>query len=196
MINPGEFDEKIKILALSRTDNIYQWNDSVSVWAKAAQLNDNRPFPHHRPKAKSVKFTMRKCVLTLNNAVLWKGRHCFLTEIAEIDRMYFEVTAVMLEPKICIASKLNVGLNSLNRPVAGIESKLTFPGLLIETYAKKSQEKPMSMVELRYRLTVPKEIELKAGENVEIEGIHYEVWTPRCISDYSNEYEIRMRRDA
>jgi hypothetical protein len=60
MINPGEFDEKIKILALSRTDNIYQWNDSVSVWAKAAQLNDNRPFPHHRPKAKSVKFTMRK----------------------------------------------------------------------------------------------------------------------------------------
>lgn len=196
MINPGEFDEKIKILALSRKDNTFQWNETSSMWAKAEPFNYDRPFSYRRSKVKSVKFTMRKCALTLNNAILWKGKHCFLTDITEIDRMYFEVIAVMLEPKTCIASKLKMSLNSLNRPVASAESKLTFPGLLVDTHSKKSQGKPMSVVELQYLLTVPKEIELRVGECVEIEGIYYEVWTPRRISDYRNEYEIRVRRDA
>ena len=196
MINPGELNEKIEILTLSLTDSTYQWNATASIWAKVEQLNDHKPFLNRRAAVKSIKFTVRKCSISLNNAILWKEKHCILTDITEIDRMYFEITAIMVEPKTCTVTRNSVGLGPLNRPVASETSELTFPGYLFETYSRKSQEKPMSFIEMRYGLKVPEMIELKAGEIIDIEGTSYEVWIPRSLSDSINEYEIRVRRDA
>ena len=196
MINLGELNEKIEILIFSLADSTYQWSTSASIWAKVEQLNDNKLFLNRRSGAKSIKFTIRKCSISLNNAILWNEKHCILTDIVEIDRMYYEITAIMVEPKTCTVTRTNVSLGSLNRPVTSETFELTFPGHLIETYSRKSQEKPMSFIEMRYILKVPEVIELKAGEIVEIENNSYEVWVPRSLSDFKNEYEIRVRRDA
>jgi hypothetical protein len=196
MINPGELNDKIEILTLSLAGSTYQWSTSDSIWAKAEQLSDNKLLMNRRTAAKSVKFTVRKCSISLNNAILWMEKHCIITDITEIDRMYYEITTIVVETKTCVVKRGSVSLSSLNRPVTNETSELTFPGYLIETYSRKSQEKPMAFIEMRFILKVPDVIKLKAGEIIDIESTSYEVWVPRSLSDYANVYEIRIRRDA
>lgn len=87
MINPGEFKDKITVLELGHTDDTYAWNAKVGIWAKTEQLQGKNIFSSVGVGTKSIKFTIRKRSLTLHNAFLWKEKHCFLTDIAEIDRI-------------------------------------------------------------------------------------------------------------
>ena len=196
MMNPGEFNEKIKIRALKQTGNTYQWEPVEEVWGKAETLKDPRTLFGRRAFPKALKFIVRKCPISLANTVEWNGQDCFLTDITEIDRMYYAITAVLFESKLCTVFRTITSLDPLNRPVASSVSKLIFPGCLIEINSKKSQGKPMALVEVRYRLAVPGVVELLPGQLVEIEGVEYEVWTPRSCSVYKKEYEIRIRKDA
>lgn len=196
MINPGEFNEKIKILALNLIDSTYQWTTSTEIWAKAERFNSNRISAILGPGKKSVKFIMRKCSISLNSAILWDEEYCLLTDVVEVDRMYYEVTAIITELKTCVAAITSTRLNSLNRPVTSSISTLTFPACMLEKYTKNSQSKPMIRIEMHYILVVPAAIELEVGGTIEIEDTTYEVWATRFLSVYKNEYEIRIRGDA
>ena len=198
MINPGELNEKITILTLNLADNTYEWGSSISVWAKAEPLkcSQSQLSSRRRPEAKSVKFTMRKCAIAFDQAILWRGKHYTLVDIAEIDHMYYEVTVAMAEPKTCTVSTTNMSLGPLNRPVISNVGTLTFPGYLLEKYSTNRQKKPMSLIEMYYTLIVPEVIGLEAGKIVEIEDQPYEVRVLRLSKDYKNEYEVRVRRDA
>lgn len=196
-MNPGELNQRIEILTLSNTEHMYSWNMSDRIWAKAEILDKINIFSRVGIGAKSVKFTIRKQELTLHNAFRWKGSHCFLTDIVEIDRMYYEVTAAMIEPKICIVKRTGEPvLDELNRPVYGEPTVLTFPGCLTEKYLGHTQGIPMATIETRYVLVAPKVIELAVGELVTIDNVAYAVEVPHTLDDYKNEYEIAARSDA
>ncbi|QOX63689.1 hypothetical protein FRZ06_10165 [Anoxybacterium hadale] len=195
MMNSGALNQKIKVLALSRTDNAYQWICIDSIWAKAEPCFDRKSFQSRR-MVKPVKFITRKNGITMSHAILWEDEHCFIINITEIDRMYQEITAVVIEPKLCKVIKTEVHLDAFNRPVLSGVKEISFPGSIVDLPSKRETAKPMSRLELRYLLTVPKEIELQAGELISIGNTDYEVWIPRLSFSDKNQYEIRVRRDV
>jgi hypothetical protein len=197
-VNPGELKDKLFVLILKRVQNTYTWESEADIWSKAEWLKGNNIFSSVGIGAKSIKFTIRKkSNLSLNNAFLWQGKHYFLTDIIDIDRMYYEVTAALIEPRSCIVERTGEpSLNELNRTVYEDNQILTFPGCLTEKYLRYTQGEPMASTETRYVIVTPKPIELVVGEIVIIDNIAYTVIIPHTLDEYKNEYEISVKVDA
>jgi hypothetical protein len=197
-MNPGERKDKISILTLKQTENTYSWDVLSNPWAKAERLSGNNLFSKVGIGAKSVKFTIRENkILTLHNAFRWQGKHCFLTDIVGVGRMYYEVTAALIEPHICTVERIGEPiLNELNRPVYNESKTISFPGCLTEKYLGHTQGEPMAITEMRLVVVTPKVIELSVGEIVTINNTPYTVIIPHTLDEYKNEYEIMARSDV
>lgn len=197
-MNPGELNEKVYVLKMKKIDNTYSWEQVSSLRAKTERLTSNNLFSRVGLGAKSVKFMIRKKRdLTLHDAFYWNGKHCFLTDIVDIDRMYYEVTAALIEPVLCTVERNKEPiLGELNRPIYGESSHtIKFPVCMTEKYVKQIQEQPMTTIESCYVLVTPKVIELINGELVTINDVAYEVLVSHTLDDYKNEYEIKERRN-
>jgi len=197
MFNPGELNEKITVLTLNQGGNTYTWKESSKLWAKVEQLNKTNIFSKVGLGAKSIKFTIRKNKdLTLHNAFIWRGKHCFLTDIFEVDRAYYEVTAALIEPVTCVVERCGEPTkDKLNRPVYSEQILISFPGVLTEKYMSYMQNEPMATTEMRYVLVTPKAIEINCGELVTINGTTYNVLIAHTLDEYKNEYEILYQGD-
>lgn len=197
-MNPGEINRKISVMALKSTGNTYYWEQTSNIWAKVEQLKGNNLFSQVGIGVKSIQFTIRKMsALSLHNAFQWQGKHCFLTNINEYGRGFYEVTAALIEPKSCIILRTDKPTkDSLNRPVYSMPEQISFPGCLVEKYTGHKQDNPMSIIEMRYVVVTPKVIELVIGELITIDNVNYEVLVKHTLDEYKNEYEIEYRGEA
>ena len=197
-MNPGELREKISILKLNQNDNSYTWEQSSTLWTKVERLNSNNLFSRVGIGAKSIKFIIRrKSDLSLHDAFKWNGKHCFLTDIVDINPMYYEVTVALIEPRLCAVKRTGKPvLNELNRPVYSDDVTLTFPACLTEKYIGFTQGEPMGVKETRYVMVTPKSIKLQVGELVTIDETDYTVIIPHVLDEFKNEYEIIVKEDA
>lgn len=196
-MNSGELRHRIDILILKNDNNVFTWETLNTIWAKAEDLDKTNIFSKLGIGAKSVKFIIRKCSLTLHQAIRWQGRHYFITDIKELDRMYFELITAQLEPKICIATRKIPVKNELNRPIPGEPQTIaTFPGYLVEKYLGYQQEKPQAINEINYVLVTPKTINLEVGDLVKIDDDTFNVRITHVLDEYKNEYEITVIKDV
>ncbi len=197
-VNPGELDVRISVLDVAKIGDTYAWEQTASTWAKAEQLKSNNIFSQVGIGVKAVKFKIReRNTLTLHNAFRWQGKHCFLTDIVGVGRMYYEVTAALIEPHICTVERTGEPiLNELNRPVYNESKTISFPGCLTEKYIGHTQGEPMAITEIRLVVVTPKVIELSVGEIVTINNTPYTVIIPHTLDEYKNEYEIMARSDV
>ena len=184
------------MLALEKTGDTYAWVSVRDTWAKAEKQNKANLFSKVGIGVQSVLFTLRKQDLTLHNAFCWDGKHCFLTDIKEIDRMYYEVMAALIEPIECRYTHVTTTTDDLNNPVLGGETAVVFPGCVVEKYLGARQEQPQAVSEVTLVLVTPKIIELEAGSVVEVSGQEYEVMVGHVLDEYKNEYEITVKRDV
>ena len=195
--NPGQLDQKISVLELQSAGLVYGWAQKRVIYASAEKLDKTNLFSQVGIGVKSVKFTMRKQDLSLFNAFRWNGDFYFLTDINEINRMYYEVTAARIEPKTCVVTEIDTTQrNELNRPISTKNVVMTFPGCLIEKYMGYSQQKPQAVTEMTYVLVTPKAITLNVADLVEIDGTTYNVQIPHTLDPFKNEYEIAVKRDV
>ena len=139
---------------------------------------------------------MRKRPLTLHDAIRWQGRHCFLTDIKEIDRMYLEVTAALIDPVPCIAFHTDQTLDALNRPAFQDTRIAAFPGFLTEKYLGFEQKESHAETQTTYVLVTPKAVVLQSGDLVQIGNDFYNVKIIHILDEYKNEYEITIGRDT
>lgn len=195
-VNSGDLRHKIDILKLDASGNVYNWGLKNSVWAKVESTNKLNIFSKVGIGVKTIKFTMYKCDLGLHNAIRWEGQHCFLTDIAEIDQRYYEVTAAQIEPKKCVVIRNTPDKNDLNRPVLIPEMFVTFPGCLVEKYLGFEQKQPPAVNELTYVLVTPKAISLQTADLVKIEDITFNVRVAHTLDEFKNEYEITAIKEA
>ena len=197
VFNPGDLRDKIEIMEIQHLQNNYSWKPVTTAWAQAEQTIKNNIYSNLGYGARQINFLIRKQVLTLHKAILWKGKHCFLTDIKEIDRAYFEVTAALIEPIMCSVERTDKPiLDGLNRPIYVDSNPIYFPACITEKYIRQTQENPMSTIESSYVLVTPKVVELIDGELVTINNIAYEVLVSHTLDDYKNEYEIRVRSES
>ncbi len=197
-MNIGELSDRISILNLNQDADTYSWETATGIWAKVERMDGNNLFSRVGLGTKSIKLTIRKnSSLTLHNAFRWQEKHLFLTDIIDIDRMYYEVSAALIEPKLCsVEREGEPKRNELNRPVYEGKKTIIFPGCLTEKYLGHSQGEPMATIETRYVLVTPKVIELNINELVTIGNATYTVLTPHTLDEYKNEYEIMFKGDV
>jgi len=195
---PEELRESVEVLGLQSSGSVYIWNKNRTMWAKVEQEQKKNLFSQVGIGVKSIKFTIWKQNLSLNNAFSWQGKHCFITDINEIDRMCLccEVTAALIEPKTCIATRFVTTKNELNRPVTTPQPVSTFPGYLVEKYMGYAQQKPQAVSEIQYVLVTPKIITLELADLIEIDGETYNVQIAHTLDEYKNEYEIVVKKDV
>lgn len=198
-MNAGELKENVDILTLVQSGTEWLWNDTADAYAKAEPSDKKNYFSTVGMGAGTVKFTIRPRVLTLHNAVQWKGRHCFLTDIVKTqDKRHLEITAAFVEPRVCSVKRTVTTVDPvLKRPVESAPQLLSFPGCLTEKYLGRIQTEPMNVNETRLILVTPKVIELEAGEVVTVAGFEqpFTVLIPHTLDAYKNEYEITRREE-
>ena len=191
-------DQRISILQLQKTDTVYNWADQKVIWGGAEPQTGKNLFSTVGIGAKSVKFTVWKQEITLHNAFRWCGKFCFLTDLTEIDRMYYEIMAAEVEPKTCELMQTGKTTDpNLHRPVySEPQPVLTFPACLIEKYMGFTRLAPQSQSTETYVLVTPKEISLSLADLVRIDGTTYNVQIIHGLDEFKNEYEISVTKEA
>lgn len=190
MIDPGSLNEPISILELQKNDTEYSWNAIATAWAKSEQQKEKNIFSAVGISVKSVKFILWKQNFTLINAFRWKGKFCFLTNIEDVDCLFYEVTAALIEPRPCAVTHVTTEKNELKNPVAVKSETITFPAVLTEKYLGFEQKEPQAITETTYVLVTPKVIELLISDLVDISGKKYCVHVAHTLDECKNEYEV------
>lgn len=193
MVLTGNMKEPVAILRLHQQGDTYEWQKSSQIWTKAEPQSKINLFSKVGIGQKSIRFTMRKQNLTLHDAIRWQRKHCFLTDIREIDRMYLEVTAALIDPAPCIAFHTNHALNDLNRPAFEDTRIAEFPGFLTEKYLGFEQKEIQAEIETTYVLVTPKAVTLQPGDLVQVGEDFYTVKIIHNLDGYKNEYEIHRK---
>ena len=168
------------------------------MWAKAEPQTGKNLFSAVGIGTKSVKFTIWKQDLTLHNAFRWRGKHCFLTDITEVDCLFYEVTAALIEPKTCTVKRIpQQEKDALNRPKKSEPQVImAFPGCLTEKYMGFSKLNPQVQTDAQYVLVTPKEIGLKIADLVTVGDTTYNVQIAHELDEFKNEYEIAVNKEA
>ena len=196
MVFTGQIKEPATILHLSQQGDTCGWQEAGHIWVKAEPQSKTNLFSKVGLGQKSIRFTMRKRPLTLHDAIRWQGKHCFLTDIKEIDRMYLEVTAALIDPVSCIAFHTEQTLDDLNRPAFKNIRIAAFPGFLTEKYLGFEQKEVHTETQTTYVLVTPKAIVLQSGDLVQIGDDFYTIKIIHVLDEYKNEYEITEKRDS
>ena len=198
----GDLRERVTVLELTTVDkSAYTWSEARRIWADAVLDTRSNLFSSVGIGARGVTFTVRTSAsLSLANAVLWRGHHCFLTSIIHLEgqRGYMEVKAALCEPVTLTAKpQARTGRDELNRPTAVEVPSYTFPGILTEEYRDNEAEDVYRVTTLRRVLVTPKVIQLRPGDLVEASGEPpYTVRQALDLDVWKNEYEIERQEDV
>lgn len=200
-VQAGELDQRIQVLALTESENTYSWREVGSVWAKGVLDTRSNLFSSVGVGARGVTFTIRSNrQLSLANAFLWRGQHCFLTSIIPLADSpgYVQVKAALVNPVNCTATWTPRDIkDALNRPIEGTPETVIFPAVLTEKYQKNEPEDVYRILTHQRILVTPKAITLRVGTVVQVQdGAAYTVRTVMDLDEWKNEYEIEHQEDV
>ena len=100
-VDAGKMNESVSVLKLDTVQDGYQWKTNYNLWAKAEVTDKTNLFSRIGLGEKTVIFTVRRCDISLHDGVKWKGKHCFVTDIQQIDRRYLKITTAMVRVSQC-----------------------------------------------------------------------------------------------
>lgn len=195
----GKLRDLAQFLNLIQNEMGYQWVVSSNIYAQIVQKTAKNIFSTVGLGVSTVEFTIRKRDISLANALMFNGQHCFITNIAEHadSRNFYKVTTAAITPKICSVQRRTAELDPIyNRPILSENTKITFPACVTEKYIKTAVEIPQTNTEQCLVLVTPKAITLKVGEQIMLEGKVWRVVVPHELDNWKNEYEIIRNDDA
>lgn len=175
----GRLDQRVAILTLRQEEKAYSWECSRLSWASAELSLRTNVYSVHGIGAKGVTFIMRRQPLTPENALLWRGQHCFISGIRPIGRLHLEVEAALTATSQCEDKY----------------SGSSFPAIMTEKYLGHQQLEPQAVNILRRVLVTPKVIELEPGRLVEVDGTAWPIMTAHLLDPAKNEYELERTVD-
>lgn len=178
-VGAGDLDQPLKVLELQSEGREYRWEPTRHTWGSAELSTKTNVYSVHGIGAAGVTFSIRRQPLTLGNALLWRGQHCFITRIAPAGRLHLTVEAALVETRRC------------EDKYAGT----TFPAIMTEKYLGHQQLEPQAINVLRHVLVTPKDIVLTPGRLVEVEGENWPILTAHLLDPWKNEYEIERTID-
>ena len=197
----GQLSEPLEVLELRETEEgVWSWVTLRRIWAQVEQTAKTNIFSKVGVGARDAAVVLRRQSLTLHHALLWRGRHLFLTAITEHNRNYLDVSAALVSQASCVAKRYKAGLGEGNRPTKTELPSQTFPGVLTEQYVRHEQEDTHAKARRCLVLVTPKAISLREGDLVTVTdgpaAAVYNVQTCHVLDEFKNEYEILFSRDV
>lgn len=166
----------------------YRYDVLRKTWAAPALSEKTNVFSKVGTGARDVVFTMRHSEDIAPGRILrWRRgdltEYCFVTAVTPLDRNYDSVHAARVQLCDCLAEA--------NHDPQGAR----FPAILTEKYVGHEQLDPLALNVTTYVLVCQKEITLKRGSIVEVDGTPYHVLLGHFLDAYKNEYEIQRTED-
>lgn len=177
-----EINQPMQVLQFTKT-GAWSWAPVRTAWASVKDTGKKGIYSSAAQTAPAVTLTMRRQALTQANALLWRGQQLLITDVRTPDRNSLEVDAVKVRMSACIADA--------NKTPAGD----SFPAVLSEQYVNFRQQDPQSENVIGYVLVTPKEIVLRRGSLVAVDGTPYQVLIGHVLDPYRASYEIQRTVD-
>ena len=175
----GRLDKRGHVLALREAGGVWTWEPVREIWAKAEYSQKLNLFSRSGVGARDVALVIWRQSLSLHHAIELEGTHLFLTSITERNRNQLDVHAAAVELHTCTDKSAGT----------------TFPAVLTEKYVRFDEPGPHATNAINCVLVTPKEILLKPGKLVEIDGIPCPIRTAHLLDPFKHEYEIERRVD-
>ena len=189
--------DRVEILSLQEADGSYAWVPSKTTYATAEKTGKRNLFSAVGAGREEYLFTLRRQPLALDQALRWRGRFCFLSDLSEPDRGHITARCALAEPSDCMVQRTKVSTdNPMNRPQRLQTETVRFPAILTEKYVKATPEDWSTVTETAYVLVTPKAVSLHTGETVSVGGAPFVVQVGHLLDEYKNEYEILRKVDA
>ena len=200
-VGAGRLNQPLEVLELRETaTGVWEWVTLRRAWAQVEQTAKTNLFSKVGVGARDAAIVIRRQVLTLHNALRWRGQSLFLTSITDRDRNHLDVAAALVEPVECTAQSYTTRMGAGNRPEKAELPPVTFPGILTEKYVRYEQEDTYAKARRGLVLVTPKAIELSEGALVTVtEGpakAVYNVQVRHVLDMHKNEYEMDFSRDV
>lgn len=188
--------DKLILLRVKASGDVVSFRESGTIWASAELTDKASLFSKVGIGVRSVKLsTVPRGDLTLHDALRWKGRHLFLTSITTVNPANAEITAALIEPAACAATRPEKGKDGQGKLCYTQKPLCLFPGFLTEKYLGFVQREPQGQVEHRLVLVTPKAVTLKTGDLVNTGGGVYAVRVCYLLDEFKNEYEIANTKE-
>lgn len=200
-VGAGRLNQPLEVLELRETaTGVWEWVTLRRAWAQVEQTAKTNLFSKVGVGARDAAIVIRRQVLTLHNALRWRGQSLFLTSITDRDRNHLDVAAALVEPVECTAQSYTTRMGAGNRPEKAELPPVTFPGILTEKYVRYEQEDTYAKARRGLVLVTPKPIVLHEGDLVTVmEGPAAAVYNVRALhvlDEFKNEYEMDFSRDV
>ncbi len=185
----GDLRERLEVLALTSSPGVLTWEPCRRVWGNVQPTAGRVVFSRTSVSAPGVQLVLRRQALRLTDALRWRGRHVFLTDIRTHPkgRGHLLVTGALVEPVRCVGD--------VNLPGGG----LVFPAILAERYGRQDlqheQLDPYAVNRIAYVLVTPKAVVLTRGALVDAGGTVYEVQLAHGLDETQTEYEVVRKED-
>lgn len=200
-IDAGKLAEKVKVLQFTEAQQgVWEWKPIRPAYAQVELSAGRSLFSNVGIGARAAELILRRQALTLHNAILWGDKHLFLTSIVPEGRTHLRAEAAIVSAAECSATRTESALGEGNRPVSAEVMRVAFPGILTEKYMRYEREETHAETDAGYVLVTPKQIALKAGDLVAVQGgpakAQYHVTAAHVLDSFKNEYEIAFRSDV
>lgn len=189
-MNARQMQAHVDVMTLSfdADSRRYQWLTLRKTWAQAQLSEKTNVFSRVGIGARDIVFTMRhRGDLVPGRMIRWRlgayAEYCMITAATSKDRNYDSVHAARVKLRDCLAEA--------NHTPQGAR----FPAVLTEKYVGHEQLDPLAINITTYVLVCPKEITLKRGSIVEVDGAPYQVLLGHYLDEYKHEYEIQRTED-
>jgi hypothetical protein len=200
-IDAGELREHITILDLQETSpGTWEWVASARSKAAIELGSGKNLFSSVGIGARDAKLILRRQPITEHQAILWSGKHLFVSSITPQGRRHLEISAALVDTVICKAETFKNALGKGNRPVREPGPVINFSGILTEKYLGYDKEDSHAVSTVTYVLVTPKPIALSEGDLVEVVGFEvsgdFNIVKCHRLDAFKNEYEMTRRRDV
>lgn len=181
----GDLRERVEILTCGQNADGTEmaWRTERSVWANVQPSTARTIFSTAGLSAPGVEILLRWQPLERTQAIRWRGRHVYITDIKPRDLSHLLVTGAVVPVSQCVAD--------VHEGFAGLK----FPAVMTEKYLQHDQLEPYAINIITYVLVTPPDVELQRGGLVQVDGTAYEVQLAHVLDSTKREYEIVRKED-
>lgn len=188
--------QRVEILQCTAGADGWSWRPRKTTWARVEKTGKLALFSRVGAGQEGWRVTLRAQPLTLHEALRWKGKFLFLSDLTEPCSGWLEAAAVQIEPWAVTVVHRARTRNEIGRPALLDRGSLSFPACVVEKYVGFTSHDTHAASVQRLVAICPKAVEVRVGQILQANGVSYQVRAAHTLDPYKNEYEIIREADA
>lgn len=195
-MNVGKLRERAFVLRLKGESDL-RWEPERPIWVQVTETGKRCLFSQFGVGKSGADFLMREGDITMNDAILWRGQHYFISDIQRtgLHPRYLTVSCARVTPEIAEHSRPVSTRGALGRPETERQRLGSCPVCLTEKYLRDNAEDSHLEQQKRLVAVAPKALRCEEGDILTILGGDFRVMVCHRLEAYKNEYEIERVTD-